>query len=67
MLFRSLPDAHRPFRAWGYPWAPAGFILASFVMVANEVWRNPVPTAVGLAIIASGLPVYFVMRRARSV
>ena len=67
VLRRRLPDAHRPFRAWGYPWAPAVFILASFVMVANEVWRNPVPTAAGLAIIASGLPVYFVMRRARSV
>ena len=28
VLRRRYPDAPRPFRAWGYPWAPAIFVLA---------------------------------------
>jgi APA family basic amino acid/polyamine antiporter len=64
------PDETRPFRAWGYPVAPAVFVLASTVIVANELWRNPGTSAAGLAIIALGLPVYYatvgVRRRARA-
>jgi APA family basic amino acid/polyamine antiporter len=57
------PDAPRPFRTWGYPFAPAIFVAACAVMVANELWRNPRTSAAGVAIIAAGLPVYFWMRR----
>ena len=48
----------RPFRAWGYPWAPGLFIVASAAMVANELWRNPRTSSPGLALIAAGIPVY---------
>jgi APA family basic amino acid/polyamine antiporter len=61
------PGATRPFSALGYPWAPAIFVIASAVMVANEAWRNPVPTMAGLALIAAGVPVYFAIRRAPRV
>jgi len=65
VLRRRDPDAHRPFRAWGYPWAPAIFVAASAVMVANEIWRNPWPTVGGLAIISAGIPMYAWMTRGR--
>jgi len=57
-------DKHdgRAFSAIGYPWAPALFVAASVVMLANEVWRNPVPTLIGSALILAGVPVYFLMR-----
>jgi hypothetical protein len=29
----------------------------------NELWRNPRPTAAGVAIIAAGIPVYVWMTR----
>jgi APA family basic amino acid/polyamine antiporter len=64
VLRRRDPHAHRPFSALGYPWAPAIFVAASAVMVANEIWRNGGTIAAGLAIIAAGVPVYYVMRRA---
>jgi APA family basic amino acid/polyamine antiporter len=64
VLRRRYPHAHRPFSALGYPWAPAIFVAASAVMVANEIWRNGGTIAAGLAIIAAGVPVYYVMRRA---
>ncbi|MGC4084122.1 MAG: amino acid permease [Vicinamibacterales bacterium] len=50
VLRRREPDADRPFRTWGYPWAPGLFVLASAAMVGNEMWRNPGPSTTGLAI-----------------
>lgn len=52
----------RAFSAIGYPWAPALFVAASAVMLGNEVWRNPVPTLAGSALIAAGVPVYYLFR-----
>ena len=57
----------RPFRAWGYPWAPAVFVLASLAMVVNEVIRNGRPAIAGMAIIALGLPVYYLFARRGAV
>jgi len=57
------PNARRPFRAWGYPWAPAIFVAASAVMLVNEIWRSPGTSAAGLAIMTAGVPVYWWMRR----
>ena len=57
------PDAPRPFRALGYPWAPAIFVGASAVIVVNEIWRNGPTAAAGLAVIAAGVPAYFLVRR----
>jgi APA family basic amino acid/polyamine antiporter len=57
------PDTHRPFLAWGYPWAPAIFIVASVLMLANEVWQNPRTSAAGLGVIAAGVPIYLWMQR----
>jgi APA family basic amino acid/polyamine antiporter len=64
VLRRRYPQAERPFRAWGYPWAPALFIVASAAMVANELWRNPQTSAAGIALIALGIPVYWLRRSA---
>jgi APA family basic amino acid/polyamine antiporter len=57
------PDAPRPFRAWGYPWAPAIFVGASALMVVNEMLRNGATALVGLGVIGLGIPVYFVFKR----
>jgi APA family basic amino acid/polyamine antiporter len=63
VLRRRQPLAERPFRAWGYPWTPALFIVACGAMVANELWRSPTTAAVGVALIALGVPVYWLNRR----
>jgi APA family basic amino acid/polyamine antiporter len=65
VLRRRQPLAKRPFSALGYPWAPAIFIIASAVMLVNEILRNRATAGAGIAIILLGVPVYFVMRRAR--
>jgi APA family basic amino acid/polyamine antiporter len=56
------PDEPRPFRAWGYPVAPGIFALFSLLMVGNAIWREPGPSAAGLAIIGIGIPLYFIVQ-----
>jgi basic amino acid/polyamine antiporter, APA family len=63
VLRRRMPDAPRPFRAWGYPLAPAIYALASLAIVVNGLYRAPGATGAGALIIASGLPVYFLFKR----
>jgi APA family basic amino acid/polyamine antiporter len=57
------PDAPRPFRAWGYPFAPGLFVVASAVVLVNAVNRIPGPSAAGLGIMLAGIPLYFYFDR----
>jgi basic amino acid/polyamine antiporter, APA family len=59
------PDAPRPFRAWGYPWAPGIFVIASAAMVVNEIIRNGSTAILGIVVIALGIPVYYFFQRSR--
>jgi basic amino acid/polyamine antiporter, APA family len=52
------PSAPRPFRAIGYPVAPAIFALASLAIVANAVVSDPRPAWAGLGVMAAGIPLY---------
>lgn len=58
--------AARPFSAWGYPWAPALFVLAGAAIVVNAILERPRTTAAGLLIMAAGLPLYYLMRRRKA-
>ena len=62
------PDAARPFRAWGYPIAPAIYVVASALILGNALYTAPDRTGWGALIIAAGLPVYLIFRaRSQSV
>jgi APA family basic amino acid/polyamine antiporter len=63
VLRRREPDATRPFRAWGYPLAPAIYAVASAAIIVNGFVVAPVPTGTGALIIAAGIPVFFAFRR----
>jgi len=67
LRFRE-PSAPRPFRAVGYPVAPAIFVLASLAIVVNALFRDPGPTGAGVAVIAAGVPLYvwFTRRQRRA-
>ena len=52
------PNAPRPFKAVGYPITPAIFVLFSFVMVVNAIYREPRVTGLGLLVIGAGIPLY---------
>jgi basic amino acid/polyamine antiporter, APA family len=75
VLRRREPNAVRPFKAWGYPLAPAIFTAACFIILANALYTDLVkpmiagttlgPSAAGLLVIALGLPVYLWFARVR--
>jgi APA family basic amino acid/polyamine antiporter len=52
------PDLHRPYRGWGYPWAPAIFVLAALALTVNLWLELPVRSTIGLGLILSGLIFY---------
>lgn len=61
-LRKTRPDAKRPYRVWAYPWLPLLYIGgASVILVVLFIFR-PTTTWPGLAIVATGLPVYLAMR-----
>ncbi|MCC7415879.1 MAG: amino acid permease [Acidobacteria bacterium] len=64
-LRQSEPDASRPFRALGYPLAPAIFVAASLLIVVAAIYNDPVPSGWGLAIMAIGVPLYLLQARRR--
>jgi APA family basic amino acid/polyamine antiporter len=62
-VLRRRAGEERPVDAWGYPYMPALFVVASALIVVNAMVRAPGPTAAGVAIIAAGLPLYWMFRR----
>lgn len=65
VLRYKMPDAPRPYRVPGYPVTPALFVLFCIVLVVVTIYQAPVNAGIGLALIATGIPLYFVWRRER--
>jgi basic amino acid/polyamine antiporter, APA family len=57
------PAAHRPYRAWGYPYVPAGHMAGSLAILLDLILVKPKYSMFGLLIVASGIPVYFWLGR----
>lgn len=62
-LRKTRPDAERPYRVWGYPWLPLLYIAGAGVILIVLFIYRPATTWPGLAIVATGLPIYAAMRR----
>jgi APA family basic amino acid/polyamine antiporter len=63
ILRRRLPDLDRPYRVIGYPILPIAFIFASLAIVVNTLVTKPGESALGLAIILAGVPLYYIWSR----
>src|SRR6266478_1438634 len=53
------PDAERPYRAFGYPFVPALYILAAAAIMLVLLLYQTQTSGAGLVIVLIGLPVYF--------
>ncbi len=64
-LRRKRPEAVRPYRAWGFPLVPALYILfAGFVCVVLLVAeKTRLNASLGLLLVLTGLPVYWIWRK----
>jgi len=59
---RFLPDAHRPYRTWGYPVVPAIFIAGSAILLYYTFVENLRNSFIGTLVILAGIPVFLVFR-----
>ncbi len=54
----KMPDSYRPYKAFGYPFIPAFFIVFCLVLVVVALIESPQNSLVGLGLIATGIPFY---------
>jgi APA family basic amino acid/polyamine antiporter len=62
-LRRNQPRRPRPYRAWGYPWVPAVYFVASGAVAWILLWGRPLECAIGLGLAVAGLPFYWLFSR----
>ena len=55
------------YRVWGYPVVPIVFIVCSAYIVINQIIVDAANAAVGLALVAAGLPIYLLVLRKPSL
>jgi len=63
ILRRRMPEAHRPYKVWGYPVVTAIFVLFCIGLFFNTIITRPREAMIGLSLIAAGIPVYFIFNR----
>ena len=59
---RRMPDARRPYRAWGYPVVPAIFIAVAAFLLYSTFTENLSRSLIGTAVILAGVPVFLYFR-----
>ena len=67
MLRKKMPDAHRPYKAFGYPVIPALYIVLTSLICIDLLVYKTFNTGMGLVIIALGIPVYFLFKQKNNV
>jgi APA family basic amino acid/polyamine antiporter len=61
------PEMSRPYKAWGYPFAPWIFTILSVLLVINLAYLAFATSGIGYLIALTGIPVYFIWRSRRVV
>lgn len=65
VLRLTRPDLPRPYRVWAFPLTPVVFLAVTLFMMAFVLKEKPVESIAGLAVMLSGLAVYFYSARPR--
>jgi len=67
ILRRKAPAADRPYRTWGYPFVALVSILLAGLLIIDLAWLAPTTSGIGILIVLTGVPVYFLWRRAAAI
>lgn len=65
ILRRREPDFPRPYKAFGYPWLPAFYIVIASAICIDLLIFQPRNTVGGLVIVAIGFMIYLFMAKGR--
>ncbi len=63
ILRRTRPDVQRPYRAFGYPWVPALYVLAATTILVVLFLYKFATSWPGLVIVLTGVPFYLLWHR----
>jgi len=63
VLRRKNPAAERPYRTWGYPVVPIISIVLAVIVILDLALLAPSTSGIGILIVLTGVPVYFLWRR----
>jgi len=63
VLRRKRPDAERPYRAFGYPFVPALYMVAASTIALVLLLYRTKTSLPGLALVLTGVPVYWLWKR----
>jgi APA family basic amino acid/polyamine antiporter len=63
ILRKKRPDADRPYKAFGYPVVPLIYIIGAGTIMLVLLFYKTQTSWPGLAIVLTGVPVYFIWRR----
>ena len=66
ILRKREPDAERPYKAVGYPWIPALYIVCALAFCLNLLVFKPTFTIGSLVIVGLGAVVYFITMRTKT-
>jgi APA family basic amino acid/polyamine antiporter len=67
VLRKKMPDVERPYKAFGYPFIPALYIILTTLICVDLLVYKTFNCGMGLLIIALGVPVYFMFKRNKNV
>lgn len=60
---KSHRGSSQAFRVPGYPWVPGLFVLMAATLVVTTFIQSPVESGIGLALMLTGVPVYYLLYR----
>jgi basic amino acid/polyamine antiporter, APA family len=60
ILRKKMPNAERPYKAFGYPILPAIYIVMAIAFCILLIFYKPVYAGWGLAIVLAGIPIYYI-------
>lgn len=59
ILRKKMPDADRPYKAFGYPFLPVIYIIMAFAFCILLIFYKPTYAGWGLGIVLAGIPIYY--------
>jgi APA family basic amino acid/polyamine antiporter len=64
---KKMPEAERPYRAWGYPVVPVLFLLVTGWLIVNTFVATPAEAFRGVILMAIGMPFYWYWTRTAQI
>lgn len=67
VLRTKAPNVERPYRMSGYPVVPIASIIVALLLIADLAYVAPSTCGIGILIVLTGVPIYFLWRTRRSI